>query len=150
MTSMTPKSAFKIVPALSPADYAATAPTATQCLNIDTKGFRWATFVLHIGALTGTSFAAKVQESSDNFSADAAADITGAVFTTATGAGSDDSLMSLTIDLSKTERYLQLAFTFSSLTVSLLSAVCILSNALDTKYLGTNGVDATALGPYPT
>jgi hypothetical protein len=149
MGSLTPKSALKIVRAISPADYAGTAPTAgTQSVNIDTKGFRWATFVIVAGALTATSIIGKISESSDNFSSDAAADVTGATFTTLT-TSTDDVIVSLTVDLSKSERYLRIAFGTFTATVSNLSAVCILSGAHDSLYIGTNGVDANALGPFP-
>lgn len=148
MTAFTPKSAFKIVDALSADDFGNTAPTNTQCLNIDTKGFRWATFAVNCGNIAGTSATVKVQESSDNFSADAAADVTGATFTV-WGDTSDNITRSLTIDLQKCERYLELAFTYASITASNFAAVCILSHALDSAYIGTNGIDANALGPFP-
>lgn len=148
MTAMTPKSAFKIVDALSADDFGSTAPNATQCLNIDTKGFRWATFVVNCGNIAGTSAIAKVQESSDNFVSDAAADVTGAAFTT-WGDSSDNTTRSLTIDLQKCERYLQLAFTYDSITASNFAGICILSHALDSAYIGTGGVDANAQGPFP-
>lgn len=148
MTAMTPKSAVLFKSALSPKDYGSTAPTATQCINIDTKGFRWATFLVQTGTVTGTSIAVKVQESSDNFVSDAAADVTDADFTTL-AATDDDQWESLTIDLQKCERYLQLAFTFSAITVANLAASCVLSGAADSAYIGTDGVDAAALGPFP-
>lgn len=148
MASNLPRSAVKIVNALSPDDYGGTAPNATQCLNIDTRGFRWATFAVTVGNVAGTSVACKVQESSDNFSSDAAADITGAAFSN-WGNTDDNTTKSITIDLQKCERYLQLAFTYDTISASDVAAVCILSGSADTLYVGTGGVDANATGPFP-
>lgn len=146
MSSVNPKNREKTVRNLSPKDYAATAPVAsTESLYIDTKGFRWAKFILSVGTITSTgSVAAKIQESSDNFSSDAAADVSGATFTTLTGA-SDDSIQAVVVDCSKTERYLTVAFTFTTTTVANLSGVCILSNAVDSIYVGTNSADAAVV-----
>ena len=149
MGSQTARSELKIVRAISPADYAGTAPTAgTQSVNIDTLGFRWATFVIVAGAMTATNVIGKISESSDNFSSDAAADVTGATFTALT-TSTDDAIRTLTVDLSKTERYLRIAFGTFTATVSNLSAVCILSQAAESGYVGTNGVDAGNVGVYP-
>lgn len=148
MTSMNPKSAAKRLVALPSKDYGATAPTTSESVEIDTKGFRWATFILVSGALTGTTIAAKITESSDGFSSDAAADVTGAAFTNL-GSSDDAEIHTVVVDLSKTERYLQIAFTFTSVTVSNLAAVCVLSGAADSVYVGTGGNDASvdALAP---
>lgn len=150
MASYTPKSALKIVNALLPDDFGSTAPNATQCLNIDTAGFRWATFVVQVGNVAGTSITAKVQESSlsDFGGGDPAADVTGASIPV-WGDGDDGTLKSITIDLQRCERYLQLAFTYSSITASDLSAVCILSGAQDSADIGTAGIQTNATGPFP-
>jgi len=149
MASLTPKSAVKIVNALSPDDYGNTAPTASQCLNIDTLGFRWATFVVQVGNVAGTSIACKIQESStSDMTTDAAADITGASFAN-WGDTSDNVTRSITIDLQRCERYLQLAFTYSSITASDVSACCILWGAGDSLSVGTAGIDANGTGPFP-
>jgi len=148
MASNTPKSALKIVNALSPDDFSSTAPTSGQCLNIDTSGFRWATFVVTVGNVTGTSIAARVQESSDNFVADAAADVTGAAIPV-WGGSDDNTTKSITIDLYQSERYLKLAFTYASITASDVAAVCILSVARDSLDVGTAGIQTNATGPFP-
>jgi hypothetical protein len=149
MGSQTPRSALKIVRAISPADYAGTAPTAgTQSVNIDTLGFRWATFTIIAGAMTATNVIGKITQSSDNFVSDAAADVTGATFTALT-TSTDDAIRTLTVDLSKCERYLRIEFGTFTATVSNLSAACVLSQSHDSGYIGTNGVDANNVGVYP-
>jgi hypothetical protein len=148
MASLTPKSAVKIVNALVPDDFGNTAPNATQCLNVDTLGFRWATFVVQVGNVAGTSITCKVQESSDNFVSDAASDITGASIPV-WGDTDDSTLKSITIDLQRCERYLQLAFTYGSITASDVSACCILWGATDSLSIGTAGVQTNATGPFP-
>jgi hypothetical protein len=148
MTSQNPKSAAKRVMALPSKDYGATAPTTSEAAKIDTKGFRWATFILVGGAITGTTLAWKITESSDNFGSDTAADVTGAAGTNLASAD-DNEVHTIVVDLSKTERYLQAAFTFTSVTVSNIACVCVLSGAADSTYIGTAGNDASvdALAP---
>ena len=142
MASGNPKSSQKTVAALYPKDYGNTAPAAsTESFYIDTRGFRWAKFVLLAGGVAGTAIDCAVKESSDNFSSDAAAAVTGASFTTIGNTG-DNQVQAVIIDCDKTERYLNLAFTFNTITASNLAAVCILSNAEDSVYVGTGGVDA--------
>ncbi len=142
MTSLNPKSAAKRVMALPAKDYGSTAPTTSEASKIDTKGFRWATFILVGGAITGTTLAWKITESSDNFSSDAAADVTGATGTSLASAD-DNEVHTVIVDLQKCERYLQIAFTFTSVTVANIGAVCILEGPLDSPYVGTSGVDAS-------
>ena len=141
MSSGNPKSGRKILRALSPKDYASTAPTTTECQKIDTKGFRWAQFVIVSGALTGSSIACVVSDSNDNFVGDPAVAVTGATFTTLASAN-DDVIHSVVIDLTKCKRYLQLTFT-TTMTVGNMAAICILSHAADSAYIGTGGVDAS-------
>ncbi len=150
MASLTPKSAVKIVNALLPDDFGNTAPSAAQCLNVDTLGFRWATFVVQVNNVAGTSVACKVQEStlSDFGGGDPASDIAGAAFSN-WGDGDDGVLKSITIDLQRCERYLQLAFTYGSITASDVSACCILWGATDSLSIGTAGVQTNATGPFP-
>ena len=136
-----PKYTRKTLNALSPKDYATTAPTTSEAQKIDTLGFRWATFILNVGTITGTSLDWKISESSDNFSSDTAADVTSATGTQLTGA-SDNTTHVIVVDCSKTERYLQMTFSASSITAMNLSGICILSNPIDSPYVGTGGVDA--------
>lgn len=147
MGSQQPRSGIKIVSALRPDDYGSTAPNATQCLNIDTLGFRWAVFSVDVGNVAGTSITAIVQQD-DNSAMSSATSVTGATMTV-WGNTSDNTQRSITIDLSKTERYLQLAFTYDTISASDVSAVCVLSGAHDSAYIGTNGVDAQNEGVFP-
>lgn len=88
--------------------------------TVDTLGFRYARFVVYLGALDIAVSALKVQESDDS-GMSGAADVTGAVFgTSANDAGSTSTLPSATddnkfftveIDLRGRKRYLDLNLT---------------------------------------
>jgi hypothetical protein len=88
--------------------------------TVDTQGFRYARFVVYLGALDIAVAALKVQESDDS-GMSGAADITGAVFgTSANDTGSTSTLPSATadngfftveIDLRGRKRYLDLNLT---------------------------------------
>lgn len=144
MPSGNPKSGEKTVLALKLKDYAAIAPTGAELVAVDTKGFRFAKFVITSGVLTMSagSIAFKVQESSDNFVSDAAADVTGATFAALTG-GDDDEVHSVIVKCSETERYLKLFAAFGTVTVAGLSGNCVLSEPIDSVYVGTGGNDAS-------
>jgi hypothetical protein len=119
---------------LKPADHGNTAPT-TANLTVDltaatVKGFNAVMIALHVGTITGTSIACKLQESASDFSG---SDVTGAAFTTIT-TSNDDTVRYILVDLQKiTMRYIKLAFTFTAITVSPLSAEAIFFDAQDSE-----------------
>lgn len=139
MSYQDPKNTCKVIRMLKPADHGASAPT-TANVSVDTKGFEWARIDVQVGTITGTKIEWTVQESSDDGSADAFADVTGAVGTDI-ATTNDDVVHSIVIKTSKVERYLKIAWTYTSVTVSPLAATCTLYAAQDSKYLGTE-VDA--------
>jgi hypothetical protein len=133
-----------------PTDYVDTAPTSTDNVSVDTKGFRFALVVVSAGTLTGgTAWTATVQQSSDDGSVDTFADIEAsptADTQISLGAGDDGETHAVLIDTSRTERYLKLAWANTGTwTVSELSACVILTNAADTASIGTSNID----GQYP-
>ena len=151
MSSQNPKSGRKILRAVNCKDYASATPATTDCISIDTRGFRWAQFVIVAGVMTVASgtLPLKIVESSDDFSSDAATDVTGATFTALDG-NSDNSIHSVIVDCQKTERYLKIAGTSpTTSTVMLLAGICILSGAVDSVWIGTNGVDASVEAVAP-
>lgn len=148
MPSYNPKSRTKTLNGLIPKDYGNTAPTTSECQKIDTKGFKWCAFVLNVGNVAGTSIDWKISESSDNFSSDTAADVTGATGTQIGNTG-DNQTQVIVVNCSKTERYLQATFTFSSITAAALSITVHLSGATDTAYIGTGSVDAKVVAVAP-
>lgn len=148
MASGNPKSGRKTLNGLIPKDYGSTAPTTSECQKIDTLGFRWCSFILNVGNVAGTSIDWKISQSSDNFSSDAAADVTGATGTQIGNTG-DNQTQVIVIDCSKTERYLQPTFTFSSITAAALSITVELSGAADSAYIGTAGNNAKVVAVAP-
>ena len=73
----------------------------------------------------------------------------GATFTALDG-NSDNSIHSVIVDCQKTERYLKIAGTSpTTSTVMLLAGICILSGAVDSVWIGTNGVDASVEAVAP-
>lgn len=81
---------------------------------VDTRGFRKCTFLVILGALDVALAAFKLQESDDNGSTDAFADVDGADYSTdATlpGASSDNSIYAIRVDTRGRERYLDLVLT---------------------------------------
>jgi hypothetical protein len=123
---------------LKPADHGNTAPT-TANLTVDmtaagAEGFNAVLIALHVGTITGTSIACKLQESATDFSG---SDITGATFTTIT-TSNDDTVRYILVDLQKiTLRYIKLAFTFTAITVSPMSAEAIFLDAQDSEFITT-------------
>lgn len=140
MASNHPDSYFKVVQGLIPKDYGNTAPSASECANIDTKGFRWATCIVNVGNFAGTSMAIKISQDTDS-AMGSVADVTGATFTTVTNL-LDNQIKVGHIDLSKTERYLEPTFTFDTVTAAAVSVVWVLSNVSDSLSIGTDGTDA--------
>lgn len=141
MSANNPKYNRKTLNGLIPKDYAATAPTTSESQKIDTSGFRQCTFILNVGNVAGTSIAWKISESSDNFSSDTAADVTGATGTLIGNTG-DNQTQVIIVDCTKSERYLQATFTFDTITASALSLTVLLEEPQDMAYIGTGGVDA--------
>lgn len=141
MSAGNPKWNEKTLNGLIPKDYAATAPTTSESQKIDTAGFRFAKAILNVGNVAGTSIAWKISESSDNFVSDTAADVAGATGTLIGNTG-DNQTQVIIVDCTKSERYLQATFTFDTVTASALSLIWILSEPIDSVYVGTGGVDA--------
>ena len=83
-------------------DYGA---VTTDGTGIDTQGFHQALIVLNVGTVT-TSLDVKVQESSDDGSSDAYADVSGAAFAQATTAN-DNTVYVARVNLTGTERYIR-------------------------------------------
>lgn len=137
---MNPMQDFKVVRVLSPdAIYDDTTPTATV---IDTKGFDYCNIIVNLGASDIAMGALKVQESDDNGSSDAYADVTDLVVGTAANidgttsalpSGTDDhKFVVFDIDCRKVERYLKLVATAGNgSTGTYLSALGLLSRARD-------------------
>lgn len=146
-----PKNTTKVVPITLPKDYVDTAPTSTDNIGVDTRGWRFARFDIISGALTGgTSWTATLQQSSDNGSTDTYANVESTPATTvATFTASDDGeVHSLIVDLHAAglERYLKLAWAKSgTFTASALAATCTLSGPNDTALATATEVD----GIYP-
>jgi|GEM_PF-5982585 len=123
-------------------DYVDTAPTGSDNVSCDTEGFRFAKVTVKSGTLTGgTSWAWKVQQSSDNASADAFADIESSLTAKTSGtflAANDQATRIIVIDLTAVERYLKIAWTKTgTFTVSQLCVSVELFNPVDTEFLGT-------------
>lgn len=107
---------------------------------VDTKGYNFAQFAVQLGATDVAMAALKLQESDDDGSSDAYADVAGAV---AGGEGSvdiagaafalptatdDNQLVIIEVDLRKRKRYLDLVATAGNGTAgTYLSALCVLS-----------------------
>lgn len=145
MTSRNPKSCLKISRAVACKDYASATPATTDCVAVDTKGFTWATCIMHTGVMTvaAGNLPLIIVESSDNFSSDTATAVTGAAWTALDG-GDDNEVHTVTVNCSKTERYLKVQGTSpTTSTVMLLSGVWVLSGPIDSAYVGTGGVDAS-------
>lgn len=102
---------LKAVYSLLPQSLAASANNGT---GVDCKGFGEALIVVMAGATTGSgSHAFKVQESSDDASADAYADITDATFTAITTAN-DNAVYVGRLNLRNRERYIRVVDTGST------------------------------------
>ena len=81
---------------------------------VDTRGFRKCTFLVILGALDIALAAFKLQESDDNGSSDAFADVDGADFSvdgTLPSATADNGIYAIRVDLRGRERYLDLVLT---------------------------------------
>ena len=134
-----PKTNFKMVACIDP--IVAAAAGTIDGASIDTKGFRWATFIIQVGVVGGattTGHSCLIMSDPATGGAFATA-ISGAVFTPATLlAGANEEIGR--IDLHKldysTSRWLRMEFTSVGAAVSTpISGVCILSNSEDdTKY----------------
>ena len=79
--------------------------------GVDCLGYRYARVKLICGTATatGTIAAANIQESSDDGSTDAYADVSGADFDAITTAN-DNTIHHIDVDLTKRERYLRVAY----------------------------------------
>jgi hypothetical protein len=114
--------------------------SAFTTISIDTKGFEYCQILVHIGFSDIAMMALKVQESDDDGSADAYADIPGLDFDGDTEidgtaavlptADDDNKVFIFEIDLRGRERYLDLVATAGDgSTGTFLSAIAILSRA---------------------
>lgn len=142
MTLQDPKSTTKTVVCLIPKNYVDTDPTGSELLAIDTKGFRFCRINVVSGTITGgTLWTATVQQSSDDGSSDAYANIESSptAKTQVTFADAADSTVkSVVIDCNACERYLKLTVTNTGTwSASNLAATATLFNPVDTAYLGT-------------
>lgn len=82
--------------------------------SVDTRGFRKCTFLVSLGALDIALAAFKLQESDDDGSADAFADVDGADYSvdaTLPAATDDNKMFVIRVDLRGRERYLDLVLT---------------------------------------
>lgn len=107
---------------------------------VDTKDWDYATFYFHVGATDIAMAALKLQESDDDASADAYADVAGAVFGGASvtdidgvasalpSATDDNKVFAIEVDCRNVERYLKpVATAGDGSTGTFLSALCVLS-----------------------
>ena len=142
MSLQDPSSTTKVVQVLRAKDYVDTDPTGAELVAIDTKGWRFCRIDIVSGTITGgTLWTATVQQSSDNGSSDAYANIESSptAKTQVTFAdAADNTVKSVVIDCAAVERYLKLTVTNTGTwSASNLSATATLFNPVDTDYLGT-------------
>lgn len=104
--SLSDVAAMKAAVGISADDYGAVTTNGT---GIDTRGYHQALVVLNVGTVT-TSLDVKVQQSSDDGSSDAYADISGAAFTQVTTAN-DVTVYVARVNLDATERYIRVVGT---------------------------------------
>ena len=104
--SLSDVAAMKAAVGISADDYGA---VTTDGTGIDTRGYHQALVVLNVGTVT-TSLDVKVQQSSDDGSSDAYADISGAAFTQVTTAN-DVAVYVARVNLDATERYIRVVGT---------------------------------------
>lgn len=135
---MNPMQDFKVVRVLSPdAIYDDAAFSATA---IDTKGYDYCNIIVQLGATDIAMTALSVQQSEDNGSTDAYADVTGLIVGTSNNidgtasalpSGTDDhKFVVFDIDCTKTERYLKLVGTAGNGSAgTYISALGLLSRA---------------------
>ena len=142
MTLQDPKNTTKSLELTKLKDYVNTAPTGSDNIGIDTKGWRFAKVIALAGTMTGgTSWDLTIQHSNDNGSGDAYANIEASptAKTKATFLVADvqtDKIM--VIDLTATKRWLKLAWgKTGTFTLSQLGVRIELYNALDTAFLGS-------------
>lgn len=142
MTLQDPKNTTKSTELTLLKDYVDTAPTGSDNISCDTKGWRFAKIIFCAGTLTGgTSWTGTVQQSSDNGSVDSFANIessptakTQAVFL----AANDQTDKIVVIDLASVERYLKISWAKSgTFTVSQLAVRIELYGPCDTALLGS-------------
>lgn len=130
--------AVKFVPVTNPGAIVDDASFTTA--EVDTLGYDYATFLIHIGATDIAMAALKLQESATSGSG--MADITGANFsggtdidgntTTLPAADDDDTVFVLQLDLKARQRYLDLVATAGNgSTGTYASVLCVLSKAED-------------------
>ena len=122
--SLSDVAAMKAAVGIIADDYGAVTTNGT---GIDTRGYHQALVILNVGTVT-TSLDVKVQESSDDDTADSYADISGAAFTQVTTAN-DNAIYVARINLTGTERYIRIvASRLMRPTATMLSAaarICV-------------------------
>lgn len=104
--SLSDVAAMKAAVGIIADDYGAVTTNGT---GIDTRGYHQALVILNVGTVT-TTLDVKVQESSDDDTADSYADISGAAFTQVTTAN-DVTVYVARINLDATERYIRVVGT---------------------------------------
>lgn len=130
---MTPFSDCKFVEITRPINNSSDT-TAFTTNEVDTKGFRWLTVIMHMGATDGALTVWKVQES--DTSGSGMADITGLVASGTTGDGrlptatDDGGIFMFNINLAGRKRYLDVGITTGDVTTgTLLGCIGVLSRA---------------------
>jgi hypothetical protein len=135
MSSQNFSDSCKVVQLIKPLTHGAGAISAAE---IDTKGFRWATIVVNVGAAADASAALVITESNTSGSGHAAITDGASVpaeFAAATVNAATNSVLIGELDLMHTARYIDATLTAGSATH--LSACVILSNAKSTGDLIT-------------
>ena len=96
---------LKAVDGINPDAYGAATVNGT---GFDTKGFRELLAILQIGDMeTSATLAVKLQDSNDDGSSDAYADITSAAFAAKADATDDNTISTLHVNLDKVKRYVR-------------------------------------------
>lgn len=142
MTLQDPKNTTKTLVVTIPKNYVDTDPTGAEVIAVDTKGYRFARFDIITGTITGgTAWTATLQQSSDNGSSDAYANIESSptAKTQVSLADANDSVVkSFVVDLTAVERYLKLSWANTGTwSASNLAATCTLFGPCDTAFLGS-------------
>jgi len=118
--SLSDVAAFNAAVGIQADDYGAVTTNGT---GVDTRGYHQALVILNVGTVT-TSLDVKVQESSDDDTADSYADITGAAFTQVTTAN-DNAIYVARINLTGTERYIRIVGTGVGASCELAASVIL-------------------------
>jgi len=110
--------------------------------GVNCQGFETLTVVVNIGAITASSnysLTVKLQESSDDGSTDAYADITGATTPTVLNAGQNEPYI-IEVNLSEVEQYVRPVVTAGSSSGGLVGVTFLLSNPREAPVTQVNTV----------